>query len=117
AHYGRDLDGDIRLIDLLEEINKIEGLERIRIGSLEPRLLTEEFVDRLKKLEKMCHHFHLSLQSGCTETLKRMNRKYTKEDILELAKRLRENFEDAILTADIIVGFPRRNRRRIFCNL
>lgn len=117
AHYGRDLDGDIRLIDLLEEINKIEGLERIRIGSLEPRLLTEEFIDRLKKLEKMCHHFHLSLQSGCTETLKRMNRKYAKEDILELSNRIRENFEDAILTADIIVGFPRRNRRRIFGNL
>lgn len=107
AHYGRDLDEGIRLIDLLEEINKIDGLERIRIGSLEPRLLTEEFIDRLKKLEKMCHHFHLSLQSGCTDTLKRMNRKYTREDILSLAKRLRENFEDAILTADIIVGFPR----------
>lgn len=106
AHYGRDLEGDIRLIDLLEEINKIEGLERIRIGSLEPRLLTEEFIDRLKQLEKICHHFHLSLQSGCTDTLKRMNRKYTKEDIINLAKMLRENFEDAILTADVIVGFP-----------
>ena len=92
-------------------------MKELGYGSIEPLLISAEFMKRFSKLEKMCHHFHLSLQSGCTETLKRMNRKYTREDILELAKRLRENFEDAILTADIIVGFPRRNRRRIFCNL
>ena len=117
ASYGKDFEKEYKLIDLLEDINKINGIERIRLGSIEPLLITQEFINRLVKLDKICHHFHLSLQSGSTETLKRMNRKYTKEDILELAKRLRENFEDAILTADIIVGFPRRNRRRIFCNL
>ena len=70
------------------------------------RLITSEFVHKLKKLEKICPHFHLSLQSGCTETLKRMNRKYTKEDIKDKVKLLRENFTDVILTADIIVRFP-----------
>src|SRR5699024_9479209 len=70
---------EYRLIDLLEEIQKIDGIERIRLGSLEPTLITEEFVTRLSKLYKICDHFHLSLQSGCNETLKRMNRKYTTE--------------------------------------
>lgn len=73
---------------------------------MEPRLITEEFISRLKKLNKICPHFHLSLQSGCSETLKRMNRKYTREDIQKVVIALRENFEDVILTADIIVGFP-----------
>lgn len=113
ASYGRDFDKNIRLIDLLEEIDKIEGIERIRIGSLELGLITEEFIKRLKKLKNICPHFHLSLQSGSTEVLKRMNRKYTKEDIIKAIKLLRENFEDVMLTADIIVGFPRRDRKRI----
>ncbi len=69
-------------------------------------MLTDIFIQRLKKLEKICPHFHLSLQSGCTETLKRMNRKYTSEDILSVSRKLRENFKEAMLTADIIVGFP-----------
>lgn len=104
--YGKDFEEDIGLIDLLEEINKIEGIERIRLGSLEPKLITEEFVNRLKKLDKICHHFHLSLQSGCTETLKRMNRRYTAEEFRECARLLRENFKDVMFTADVIVGFP-----------
>ena len=81
ASYGRDFKGEnIGLIDLLEEINKIQGLHRIRLGSIEPTIVTDEFVERLSKLDKICDHFHLSLQSGCTETLKRMNRRYTTEE-------------------------------------
>ena len=107
ASYGIDFkEDDTRLIDLLEEINKIEGLKRIRIGSLEPNIITEEFIERLKKINKICDHFHLSLQSGCTETLKRMNRKYTAEDFEKIVKRLRDTFPNVALTTDIIVGFP-----------
>ena len=97
---------DYRLIDLLEDINKIPKIKRIRLGSLEPTIITDDFVERLSKLEKVCDHFHLSLQSGCTETLKRMNRKYTAEEIEEAATRIRKYFPNAALTADIIVGFP-----------
>lgn len=106
ASYGKDFNNDYKLIDLLEEINKIDGIKRIRLGSIEPLLITEKFVERLKKLEKICHHFHLSLQSGCDETLKRMNRRYTIEEFKEIVNRLRKNYEDVILTTDIIVGFP-----------
>ena len=106
ASYGKDFKEDITLIDLLEEINKIEKIERIRLGSLEPKLITPEFVTRLSKLKKICHHFHLSLQSGCTSVLQRMNRRYTAEEFRKAVRTLRENFEDVILTADVIVGFP-----------
>lgn len=107
ASYGRDFKGgNIGLIDLLEEINKIKGLHRIRLGSIEPTIITEEFVKRLSKLDKICDHFHLSLQSGCIETLKRMNRRYTTEEFKEVTKRLRTKFPNAALTTDIIVGFP-----------
>ena len=106
ASYGKDFKQAYRLIDLLEEMNTIEGIERIRLGSIEPLLITEEFVSRLEKLSKICHQFHLSLQSGCDETLKRMNRRYSTEQFKEITKLLRNTFEDAILTTDIIVGFP-----------
>ena len=113
ASYGKDFSfnkdsklENYRLIDLLEEINKIEGIERIRLGSIEPLLITEEFVERLKKLEKICHHFHLSLQSGCDETLKRMNRRYTTEEFINIVKILRNTYKDVNLTTDVIVGFP-----------
>ena len=106
ASYGKDFENGIGLIDLLEEINKIEGLKRIRLGSLEPKIITEEFVERLKKLDKICNHFHLSLQSGCNETLKRMNRKYTTEEFKKGVKLLRDNFANVALTTDVIVGFP-----------
>ena len=107
ASYGKDFEGEnIRLINLLEEINKIEGIERIRLGSIEPLLITEEFVQRLTKLEKICEHFHLSLQSGCDETLKRMNRRYTIEQFTEIVDRLRVAYSNVNLTTDIIVGFP-----------
>lgn len=107
ASYGTDFkDNNIGLIDLLEEINKIEGLNRIRLGSLEPNIITDSFVDRLKQIDKICDHFHLSLQSGCNETLKRMNRKYTTEDFEKVVQRLRNAFPNVALTTDIIVGFP-----------
>ena len=94
------------LLDILEKINKIEGLERIRIGSLEPRIITKEFALRLKALNKLCPHFHLSLQSGCNETLKRMNRHYTAEEFKEKVDLLREVFDNPAITTDVIVGFP-----------
>ena len=106
ASYGKDFKEDYKLINLLEDINKIDGIERIRLGSIEPLLITEEFVERLKKLDKICHHFHLSLQSGCDETLKRMNRRYTTEQFITIVNRLRKAYSDVILTTDIIVGFP-----------
>ncbi len=106
ASYGKDFKEKYELIDLLEEINKIEGIQRIRLGSIEPLLITEEFIERLEKLEKVCHHFHLSLQSGCNETLKRMNRKYTTEEFENITNILRKHYNDVILTTDIIVGFP-----------
>ena len=106
ASYGRDFDNGYYLIDLLEEINKIDGIVRIRLGSLEPTVITEDFMKRLIKLDKICHHFHLSLQSGCDETLKRMNRKYTTSQFKEIVSRLRKYYNDVILTTDIIVGFP-----------
>lgn len=106
ASYGKDFKNEYRLIDLLEDINKIEGIKRIRLGSIEPLLITDEFMKRASKLEKLCHHFHLSLQSGNTETLKRMNRRYTTEDFEKVVKRIRSTYQNSILTTDIIVGFP-----------
>ena len=106
ASYGKDFKENYKLIDLLEELNKVKGLKRIRLSSLEPTIITDEFLERLNKLEKICHHFHLSLQSGCDETLKRMNRKYTTTEFMEVIKRLRKQYKDVILTTDIIVGFP-----------
>ena len=106
ASYGKDFKENIGLINLLEELNKIEGIERIRLGSLEPTIITNEFLNRLSKLEKICHHFHLSLQSGCNDTLKRMNRKYTTEEFEKVVNLLRKTYSDVILTTDIIVGFP-----------
>lgn len=106
SSYGRDFEEKYELIDLLEDINKIGGIERIRLGSLEPLIITDEFCRRLASVDKMCHHFHLSLQSGCNKTLKEMNRKYTTEQFEEVTKRLRKLYDDVILTTDIIVGFP-----------
>ena len=103
--YGVDL-GNLSLIDLLEEISHIDGVKRIRLGSLEPGFITEETIRRLRKIDSFCPHFHLSLQSGCDDTLKRMNRKYTTKDIQEKCKMIRESFEMPALTTDIIVGFP-----------
>ncbi len=106
SSYGREIDGESHLIELIEAVHPIEGINRIRLGSLEPRIITEEFVGRLKKLRKVCPHFHLSLQSGCEATLKRMNRHYTPEEYYEKCQLLRESFEHPAITTDVIAGFP-----------
>jgi len=106
ASYGRDFDNNYRLIDLIEDVNNIKGIERIRLGSIEPLWATNEVIERISKVDKLCHQFHLSLQSGCSSTLKRMNRKYTIDEFKDIAKKLRSTFDDCILTTDIIVGFP-----------
>ncbi|WP_069649307.1 tRNA (N(6)-L-threonylcarbamoyladenosine(37)-C(2))-methylthiotransferase MtaB [Caloranaerobacter ferrireducens] len=105
ASYGKDL-GDMRLIDVIEAIHDINGIERIRLSSLEPTIITEDFMNRLSKLPKVCDHFHLSLQSGSNTVLKRMNRKYTTEEYLSIVKLIRKYMPDVGLTTDIIVGFP-----------
>jgi threonylcarbamoyladenosine tRNA methylthiotransferase MtaB len=104
SSYGIDL--GTRLLDLIVAVHEVEGISRIRLGSLEPRIVTEEFADTLSKLPKICPHFHLSLQSGCDETLKRMNRRYTAEEYYEKCCLLRKYFKDPALTTDVIVGFP-----------
>ena len=114
--YGIDLDdrgstsgdygGKSRLIDLVEDIAKIPGLERIRLSSVEPRIITEENAERLSKLKNLCPHFHLSLQSGCDATLKRMNRHYTAEEYYRSVLCLRKYFDDPAITTDVIAGFP-----------
>ncbi|MBQ8821197.1 MAG: MiaB/RimO family radical SAM methylthiotransferase [Lachnospiraceae bacterium] len=104
-----DYSGRSKLIDLIELIHEIPGLSRIRIGSFEPRIVTEEFCRRLSALPKVCPHFHLSLQSGCDETLKRMNRHYTTEEYLRSVKNLRDAFERPAITTDVIVGFPQES--------
>ena len=106
ASYGKDFKDGTSLIDLLEEINKIDNLKRIRLSSIEPTIITEEFLARLTKLDKICNHFHLSLQSGCDETLNRMNRRYNTEEFENCIKLLRKAYKDVALTTDIIVGFP-----------
>ena len=115
ASYGKDFRGNIGLIELLEKINEINGIERIRLGSLEPTIINEDFLNRLTKLEKMCHHFHLSLQSGCDETLKRMNRRYTINEFAKVVNLLRKVYEDVVLTTDIIVGFPGETEKEFNC--
>lgn len=106
ASYGKDLDEKTPLIDILKDVNKIEGLKRIRLSSLEPTLFTHEFLSELSKLEKICEHFHLSLQSGSSTVLKRMNRKYTADEYMEIVGRIRNVYPKVALTTDIIVGFP-----------
>ena len=104
SSYGKDL-GTVNLLDVIKRIQQIEDVERIRLGSLEPRIITEEFVKELVKCDKVCPHFHLSLQSGCDQTLKRMNRKYTTEEYEEALNILRKYYEHPALTTDVIAGF------------
>lgn len=106
ASYGRECKEKISLLGLLKQINEIRGIERIRLGSLEPTLMKEEFIEELVKLPKICNHFHLSLQSGCDETLARMNRRYTVEEFEKGIELIRKNYPDVSLTTDVIVGFP-----------
>ena len=103
--YGRDL-GDIGLIDIIQMVHDVDGIERLRMSSVEPKTFDDDFLRRLPHLNKLCRHFHLSLQSGCDETLKRMNRKYTTQDYMEVVKKLRSIYPEVGITTDIIVGFP-----------
>ncbi len=106
SSYGVDFEENIRLLDLIKAVNEVDGIERIRLGSLEPKIVTEEFASELSKLKKICPHFHLSLQSGCDATLRRMNRKYTADEYERGCKLLRKYFEHPAITTDVIVGFP-----------
>lgn len=105
SSYGVDLDGE-DLLSLILAVHEIDGIKRIRLGSLEPRIITEEFVKTISGLDKMCPHFHLSLQSGCNATLGRMNRRYNAEEYYEKCQLLRKYLGNPALTTDVIVGFP-----------
>lgn len=105
ASYGRDLE-NTSLLDVIQRVHEIEGIERIRLSSVEPGIITSEFVRVIKDLEKVCPHYHISLQSGCDNTLKRMNRKYTTYEYRNIVDKLRDNIEDVSITTDIMVGFP-----------
>ena len=107
ASYGKDIkDSDIKLLDVIKQINDIEGIERIRLRSVEPILFTDEFVEAVSTMDKVCPHYHLSLQSGCDETLKRMKRRYTTEEYKAIVDRLRAAIPNVSITTDVIVGFP-----------
>lgn len=106
SSYGKDKNNEGALIGLIDAISKIKGIKRIRLGSLEPGIITEDFVRRVSANKKVCPHFHLSLQSGCNTILKRMNRKYTREQYFEKCEMLREAYDAPALTTDVIVGFP-----------
>lgn len=106
SSYGKDKNNEGALIDLIDAISKIKGIKRIRLGSLEPGIITEDFARRVSANKKVCPHFHLSLQSGCNTILKRMNRKYTREQYFEKCEMLREAYDAPALTTDVIVGFP-----------
>ena len=106
--FGMDM-GDMRLIDLIEAIAEVDGIERIRLSSVEPIIITDEFMERAVKTGKLCDHFHLSLQSGSNNILKAMNRRYTREEYIEKANIIRKYMPHAGLTTDIIVGFPGEN--------
>lgn len=122
SSYGVDLQGEKNfvalegkpLLSIIEKVNEIDGLERIRLGSLEPRIITERFVEKLSSVKKVCPHFHLSLQSGCDATLKRMNRKYTTKDYEDGCQILRKYYDRPAITTDIIVGFPEESNEE-FC--
>lgn len=107
ASYGKDLkDSRVGLLDVLKAVNEIEDVKRIRLSSVEPVLFTDEFIERLKEIDKLAPHFHLSLQSGSDGVLKRMNRRYTTAEYEKAVKKIRENFPHVALTTDVIVGFP-----------
>ena len=107
ASYGKDLREDnVNLLDVIKKINEIDGIKRIRTSSVEPILFTDEFVSEVSKMEKVMPHYHLSLQSGCDETLKRMNRRYTTAEYKEIVDKLRKEIPNVAITTDVIVGFP-----------
>ncbi len=105
ASYGKDIK-NTSLIDIIRRVHEVEGIERIRLGSIEPTTITEEFAAAARELDKLCPHYHISLQSGCDATLKRMNRRYTAEEYKKVVDRLREKLGDVAITTDVMVGFP-----------
>lgn len=105
ASYGKDIK-TTSLLDIIKKVHEIEGIKRVRLGSIEPTTITEEFVDAARNLKKLCPHYHISLQSGCDATLKRMNRKYTAQEYKDVVTLLRKNIEDVAITTDVMVGFP-----------
>ena len=106
SSYGMDFKGEEDLLSLIQEVHKVEGIRRIRLGSLEPGIITEKFVQGISALEKVCPHFHLSLQSGCDRTLERMNRRYRSAEYAKKCALIRMYYENPALTTDVIVGFP-----------
>ena len=106
SSYGVDFEDETDLLALIQAVNRVDGIERIRLGSLEPKIVTEEFASALSQMPKVCPHFHLSLQSGCDATLKRMNRRYTAEEYETGCRLLRKYFKHPAITTDVIVGFP-----------
>ncbi len=116
SSYGVDFEDEREnLLTLVRRLHDVEGLRRIRLGSLEPRIVTEEFAQTLAAMEKVCPHFHLSLQSGCDATLKRMNRHYTTQDYASRCRILREAFGNPAITTDVIVGFPGETEEEFAC--
>ena len=105
ASYGLDTK-NTSLADIIRRVNEVRGVKRIRLSSIEPMTLNSEFTEKISSADKLCHHFHLSLQSGCDETLKRMNRRYTSAEYEEIVNAIRKHFPDAAVTTDIMVGFP-----------
>lgn len=105
ASYGKE-NGGATLYELIESICKVEGIERVRLGSLEPTIFTDDFIDKICMQKKVCRHFHISMQSGCDETLLRMNRRYTAEEYFHAVSRIREKIPNCAITTDILTGFP-----------
>ncbi|MEZ0536123.1 tRNA (N(6)-L-threonylcarbamoyladenosine(37)-C(2))-methylthiotransferase MtaB [Caldicellulosiruptoraceae bacterium PP1] len=106
SSYGKDFGYNIKLIDVIETVSRIEGVKRLRLSSIEPFIFTEQFIQRITELENVCHHFHISLQSGSNSVLQRMNRHYTTEEYKTIVDKLRNKWPDVAITTDIIVGFP-----------
>lgn len=105
ASYGKDIKSS-SLLDIIKQIHEIEGIERVRLGSIEPTTIDEQFIEAARFMEKLCPHYHISLQSGCDETLKRMNRRYTTEEYRKVVELLRSSIRDVAVTTDVMVGFP-----------
>jgi len=116
ASYGKDTKTHT-LLDVIKAVSEIDGIERIRLGSVEPRILTEDFISEISKIDKVCNHFHISLQSGCDETLKRMNRKYSTDEYFESVCLLRKYFENPAIATDIMVGFPGETKEEFEASL
>lgn len=105
ASYGKDIK-NTSLIDIMKKVHAVQGIERIRLGSIEPTTINDDFIEAARQLPKLCPHYHVSLQSGCDETLKRMNRRYTSEEYRRVVERLRNNIKDVAISTDIMAGFP-----------